>query len=73
MHLGQAMQIRHILRLVLFICGLINGRLMPDLSGHGFVVGWSMCVYYMIEDAQEYAFSAMMLGKLYHDMHLYLY
>lgn len=73
MHHGQVIHIKHILCLVLFICGLISGRVLPNLGGHGFPIGWSRCVYYMVHDCMDYAWGAAMLGQLYHDMHLVLY
>lgn len=50
MHLGQAMGIRQIPRLVLVICGFLSGQVLPDLGGHGFPLGWSGCVYFMVHD-----------------------
>lgn len=46
---------------------------MPDLGGHGFPIGWSRCVYYMVQECIEYAWGVMMFTQLYHDIHLVVY
>lgn len=73
MHLGRAMKIRHIPRLIIVIYIFLSGRLMSDLGGHGFLIGWSWCVYYMVHDCAKYAWGAVMLTQLYHDIHLVVY
>ncbi|XP_059066112.1 probable leucine-rich repeat receptor-like protein kinase At5g63930 [Cryptomeria japonica] len=73
MHLGRVMGIQWISRLVLVICGFLSGRIIPDLGGHGFPVGWSRGLYFMIHDGVQYAWGAAMLAQLYHDMHLVVY
>lgn len=50
MHLGRAMGIRQIPQLVFMICGFLSVRILPDLGGHGFPLGWSRCVYFMVQD-----------------------
>lgn len=47
--------------------------MIPDLGGNGFSIGWSRCVYYMVLDSVEYAWGAVMLAQLHHDMHLVVY
>ncbi|XP_057820172.2 protein MAIN-LIKE 1-like [Cryptomeria japonica] len=73
MHLGQVMAIRQIPRLVLVICGFLNGRILPNLGGHGFPIGWIRCMYFMIHDGVQYAWGSVMLSQLYHNMHLVTY
>ncbi|XP_059070759.1 protein MAIN-LIKE 2-like [Cryptomeria japonica] len=73
MHLGRAMGIRHIPHVVLVICGFFSRRIIPDLKGHGFPVGWRKCLYFMVHDGVQYAWGAAMLAQLYHDMHLVVY
>ncbi|XP_059066361.1 protein MAIN-LIKE 1-like [Cryptomeria japonica] len=73
MHLGRAMGVRRIPRLVLVICGFQSGRIIPDLGRHGFPLGWSRCLYFMLHDGQQYAWGVTMLAQLYHDMHLVVY
>lgn len=51
----------------------LSGQIILDLGGHGFLVGWSRCFYYMIHDCVEYAWGFVMLAQLYHDMHLVVY
>lgn len=38
--------------------------------GHGFPIGWSRCIYYMVQNCAEYAWRATMLAQLYHDIHI---
>lgn len=73
MHLGRAMGVWKIPRLVLVIRKFLSGRTIPDLGGHGFPLGWSRCLYFMLHDGQQYAWGLAMLAQLYHDMHLVVY
>lgn len=73
MHLGRVMGIQHIPRLVLMIFGFFSRRILLDLGGHGFPVGWSRCLYFMVYDYVQYAWGAAMLAQLYHDVHLMVY
>lgn len=67
------MGVRQIPRLVLVICGFLSGQIILDLGGHGFPLGWSRCLYFMLHDGQQYAWGSVMLVQLYHDMHLVVY
>lgn len=46
---------RDIPQLVIFIYGLISGWMIPNLSEHGFLIGWSRFLHYMLEDEVQYA------------------
>lgn len=46
---------------------------MLDLNGNGFSIGWSRCLYYIMEDGVQYAWGSFILGQLYHDIYMCVY
>lgn len=59
--------------LALYLARLIGERMMPDLSGHGFKMGWANVLYYTMETDMMYYWGYVILGQLYHDIHMYVY
>lgn len=53
--------------------GLISARLMPNLSGHAFFIRWDKHLYMMKSNFAIYVWGYVMLGQLYHDIHMCVY
>lgn len=43
-----------LLRFTLYIVGLINSRLILDMSGNAFLIGWARVSYWIVMDVVTY-------------------